>query len=376
MINYDVIPVIWKMDHIGKYDYFWDMTHNALFFYDGTKAHNIELKCTNDRKIYMEHVLYNGVYGNGQKLYLSPNRANYGLIFNIDNGTERYIEYPDEIKEFIRVKNINILFTKIIFDKKYAYYIGAEIPCLLVLDLNTEVFVKTIVFECNSFSFFKDGLILDGRIYLAEAENNRVFIIDDSFSYTVKTFIELKKGFSSLCSYGSMVFLIPRYDEPMILWDVETGYQSVILDYPEAFSFAQNGNREIAFSKLVEDRIYFFPAFSSDVIYYDIRTKCLYVDQIISDAIKSEKSDEMEETTKCIFVERIDDELLIQNGYSLRLIVYNYKKNNIRKIDLMFDEEENAVYKRLKMRTIINKNEIISEGKSFLLEDFIRVVVG
>ena len=281
-MNYDVLPVIWRFERIGDISYFWDMSHNAFFSYDGDVVRNVRLKCTERRKIYMENSLYNGVYRKGRKIYFSPNKADYALIFNSEDYTENYITYPSELQDYIKRNDINTLFTKIIFADEYAYYVGCEIPCVLILDLNTEEFINSIFFDVKDFSFFKDASIDNDTLYIVEAEHNRAIILYKDCKYKVRLFDGIRKGFSSICQCDSKLFLIPRYDEPIIMWDIYEDSTMIILNYPEGFSFAGDGNREIAFSTYIDRKIYMYPAFASDVIYYDIDNKSICIDNKIS----------------------------------------------------------------------------------------------
>ena len=66
--------------------------------------------------------------------------------------------------------------------------------------------------------------------------------------------------------------------------------------------------------------------------------------------------------------------MIIQNGYNLCLIFYDYFKQEIKKVDLSFDEEENVLFKKLKMKRLIEGNEIINENEDFSLYSFINLI--
>lgn len=373
MINYDITPVIWKMEQVGGQSYFWDMYHNALFSYDGVHVQNIRLRCTDKRIIGIENAYFNGVYCKNGKLYFSSQKADFGMVYSLENNCEKYVEYPEEIKKIINNNAINAAFSKIIFDEQHAYYIGSEMPCVLVFDIRMEAFTKMVFFELEDFSFFKDAVVVGDAIYIAEGEHDRVVILHKDYSYDVKEFGKLRKGFSSICLYQASLFLVPRYDEPIIIWNTETDRTEMVFDYPEGFSFAKDGNREIAFSMLIDEKIYLFPAFASDVIFYDLERKCLCVDEIISACIKSEKEND-EETTKCIFLEKYENTLVIQDGYSLCLQYFDYEKKEVKKEKLEFNENENAIFKISQMKNRLDDSEIMYESDEYNLKDYVRVI--
>ena len=375
MTDIDLYPMIWKMEKVGEEYFFWDVIHNALFSWDGYIASIIPVECTRNRAIYADNTLFNSLYNKGGKLYLVPETFNKALVYSIDDKNEHYIDFPRAVNAYIdSQKCLGSFFSKIVFDADFAYYIGSKLPYIVVLDLIKEEFVESLYLDIKAFSFFKDAVLFNGRIYLVEAERHDVIIVDTHTmnGYSIKRIGDITKGFSSICAFNKSLFLIPRYDENLVEWNIESDDVTVINDYPANYSFCKNGVREIGFSTFIDNKIYLFPAKASDVIYLDLSSKSIEVDSMINNEVDIAP---LQNNPKCLFLDKINEELIVQSGYSRALFVYNCFDKTVKKKVVLFDDEEICRFIKLRKHRYIRSSEIVYEYVDLNLSDLISSLI-
>ncbi len=251
---------------------------------------------------------------------------------------------------------------------------GASAPFVVKLNLEKRKIVsyKRIQSRIDGAFYFRKIKYSNGMLYAPEPLGNKVYIFDCEGLNIVDT-LELpyiNKGIADLVIHADKIWFIPRYDEAIVKWEIETDIFVKIDNWPKDFKFGKDDKREMDFPIIVDDKIYLFPVDASDVICINTNTDEISVEYLLNTVLNNVSKANVNMLPKVIFAQCEDRIIKILRGYDNRIISYNLLTSEISILENNFDDREIDYCEKSRMKDLFI-NEVV-ESDEITLNSYIK----
>ncbi len=369
------------IDSEGKM-WFWETNHNSLFSWDMQNPiiSKHKLSCyMGDMIEKREYLYYTQLFVHNNKVILIPRSGSNLLIYDIATKKVTEINLPYEMTALI--ENGECLFSAYEIYGDYLYLVGGFIPYIVKFCLNTDSFEGYInLYPTETirtdYLYFRDIRCVNDKIVICCAEKNDIFIVNPIDLSFEKTEVKgITRGFSSMVIVDNKIYFIPRYSDPIFVWNLVNNKWKKISEYPYEFSFNNDEQRQLDFPIYFNDKIYIFPIYASDVLILNLNTDELSVEQIINKQLKSAVEQLSSDGVICCAVKKYKNELFILCGRNRRILIYNLADDSVEWKDIAFSDDENLNHARRKLNIQIKENGIAVEDGEMYLKCFIQAIV-
>ena len=357
--------------------WFWDITVNGLFFADKKNGQfEASLKCLyrdSDICDYEEQLFTKTVLWN-KKLIMIPGLADELMIYDLFSGETDYIELP--LKDELGGEKGK--FWGYVLQNDILFLIGYFTPYVVEVDLRhmkSKRYVKLGKRNENPTVYFKNAVIKGADIIIPDCLTNRLFFVDtNSFGVSEKVFLKMNGGFSFVAqeTETDRIWLSPRRRGAIISFDSKSGEETYFNAFPDGYDVPE-GRATIGFIESYKDNVIFFPLIANKVLEIKSIDRKIIINDCLSKTLETDNKDFLH-TQKVMCVERVDDCLYIYGGINRQWIIYDKEKETVKKIDMLFAENELERIRLQSIRKKIMSNDICIEEPGYSIEELLEIV--
>lgn len=360
-----------------KNTYFWDINYNGLFeCKEDNITHRIPLKCYSSYNL-LANALYSKVILWKNILIGVPLVANEVLLYNIETFEEEYISISDygwSDTALIKGKMWDA-----VIDGNNVFLIGYWSSLILKVDIIQQNVVDVLdVYEGkekpDNEVFYKKAYIVKENLYVPACVENCVFVINtESLSFRIESFDKMKKGFSDILIEDDNIWLLPRFEDPIVCWKLGTRDKVYLNVFPKDFSFGKKPG--LGFMRKIGNSILCIPFMASDALMIDIDSLKIDKIELINSNIRQLQENSCYiNLQKYYYAEVNENRLYLLNGITKKIEIYDMVTQTVDAFCIeILAKDRYLIYKQF-LESSRDGRYILSENK-IMLSDFIQLML-